>query len=117
MRYDIVLSESAKTDLRAVFEYIAYVLQVPKAARSTVRKILSEIEKLDEMPERYRFYPEPLIAQQEIRFFPVANYLVFYKVSKEKNMVFVSRVIYGGRDIKNQLIETDVWCPNDSTNR
>lgn len=105
MIYEIVLSESAKTDLKDIYRYIYSELQVPETAKNIVRKILSKIDQLNEMPERYRFYPEEPMYSNEIRFFTVANYLVFYKVSKNKNTVFISRIIYGGRNIRKQLIE------------
>ena len=40
-----------------------------------------------------------------IRSFPVGNYLVFYKVDNENRRVYVMRIMYGGRNIRQQLQE------------
>ena len=38
-----------------------------------------------------------------LRFFPVDNYLVFYKTDDETETVYVVRIMYGGRDVHKQL--------------
>ncbi len=107
MSYNIILSESARTDLRNIYEYIAYVLQVPETARRISRKILNAIGTLENMPHRHRIYPEKPMESHEIRSLPIANYLIFYKIAEENNCVLIARIIYGGRDMKKQLIEVD----------
>ena len=46
-----------------------------------------------------------------LRFFPVDNYLIFYLPNESKKVVIIYRIIYGGRDIKKLLEQTDDWCP------
>jgi toxin ParE1/3/4 len=41
-----------------------------------------------------------------LRFFPVDNYLVFYLPKETDKMVYIVRIMYGGRDIRKQLRET-----------
>lgn len=42
-----------------------------------------------------------------LRFFPVDNYLVFYKIDEETEMVYVVRIMYSGRDIHKLLRQTE----------
>ena len=42
-----------------------------------------------------------------MRFFPVDNYLVFYKTDDETEIVYVVRIMYGGRDVYKQLSQTE----------
>ncbi len=60
----------------------------------------------DHMPERYKVYEEEPWKSQNLRYFPVDNYLVFYLPRKETGVINIVRIIYGGRDIKRQLEQT-----------
>ena len=53
-----------------------------------------------------------------LRFFPVDNYLVFYKTNDETETVYIVRIMYRGRDVRKQLSRTeDVSenCPPERT--
>ena len=68
----------------------------PDDARALLRRILSEIATLDEMPNRYRPYPREQLASQGVRVMDVENYCVYY-VAKD-GVVSVGRVLYSHRD-------------------
>lgn len=99
----------ARQDLRDIYEYIAYTLLSPGAARNTAEKIMEAARSLESMPERNPLYKEEPWRSQGIRFIPVKNYLVFYTVNKADNVVLILRIMYGGRDISRQLEETTEW--------
>ena len=44
---------------------------------------------------------------EDFDFFPVDNYLVFYKTDDETETVYVVRIMYGGRDVHKQLSQTE----------
>ena len=104
----IFYTKKAKQDLRDIYEYIAYELLVPETASEQTRRIMKEIKTLDEMPRRYRLYEEEPWHSEEIRFFPVDNYLVFYQPNESQNTVSIVRIMYGERDIKNHLDRTTI---------
>lgn len=54
-------------------------------------------------------YKEEPWLSQGVRFLPVKSYLVFYTVNFSKETVSVVRIMYAGRDIRNQLNETTEW--------
>ena len=61
MIYDIVISDQAETDLREIFEYIAFELQSPENASGQLDRLEACIMDLDHMPKRYRQYElEPM---------------------------------------------------------
>ena len=61
MSWRIEVSDAAHDDLRDIYSYIAFELRSPDSARNVLRRILTQIAALDEMPERFRPYPrEPL---------------------------------------------------------
>ena len=68
---------------------------------------MTAIRKLDTMPNRTRLYEEEPWHSRGLRFFPVDNYLVFYKTDDETETVYVVRIMYGGRDVHKQLSQTE----------
>ena len=54
MIYEVELSEQADSDLRGIFEYIAFELQSPENASGQLDRLEEQILSLDTMPERYR---------------------------------------------------------------
>lgn len=49
---------------------------------------------LADMSEKFRLVDDPVLASWEIRFIIVNNYLAFYTIDKEKQMVIVIRFPY-----------------------
>jgi toxin ParE1/3/4 len=105
-KWRIKYMEHAERDLDAIFTYIAETLLVPDAARSQVRRILDAADKLDDMPMRHPFYKDEPWRSMGLRSLQVDNYLVFYKPDELRHVVFIIRVLYGGRDISEELKET-----------
>ena len=54
MIYEVEVSEQADSDLRGIFEYIAFELQSPENASGQIDRLEEQILSLDTMPERYR---------------------------------------------------------------
>lgn len=108
MNWNIMYTAGARRDLRDIYEYIAYGLFAPEAATRQMQRIIKEIRALDEMPMRFQLYEEEPWHSEGLRFFPVDNYLVFYLPDETKNTVGIVRIMYGGRDIRRQLSETEI---------
>ena len=51
MIYEVELSEQADSDLRGIFEYIAFELQSPENASGQLDRLEEQILSLDSMPE------------------------------------------------------------------
>ncbi len=108
MSWNIVYTARARRDLRDIYEHIAYELLVPETAAGQTQRIMKEIRALDEMPMRFQLYEEEPWHSEGLRFLPVDNYLVFYLPDEIKNTVSIVRIMYGGRDIRTQLNETEM---------
>ena len=81
MKYKVMYTAGAKRDLRNIFRYISEELLAPENAAGQTDRIMAAIRKLDTMPNRNRLYEEELWHSRGLRFFPVDNYLVFYKTN------------------------------------
>ena len=103
MIYEVELSEQADSDLRGIFEYIAFELQSPENASGQFDRLEEQMLSLDTMPERYRKYEKEPWKSRGLRVLPVDNYVVLYISDSNKKVVTILRVMYAGRDIDNQL--------------
>ena len=103
MNYSIVLTETAQTDLSAIFRYIAVELQSVQNANAQLSRIEKAIASLNQMPERYRVYDRKSWRERNMRIMQVDNYLVFYVPTHDDHTVTVMRIMYGGRDVERQL--------------
>ena len=78
MIYEVVVSKQADSDLRGIFEYIAFELQSPENASGQLDRLEEQILNLDTMPERYRKYENEPWKSRGLRVLPVDNYVVLY---------------------------------------
>lgn len=95
MSYSVNISLQAESDLRAIYEYIAFSLESPLNAAAQLSRLEKMIISLDNLPNRFTTF------KNNIRFVPVDNYLVFYTVDEKDKSVSVIRVMYGKRNIEN----------------
>ncbi len=103
MNYSIVMTASAKDDLREIFKYIAFDLQSVQNAAGQIDRLEQAIASLRTMPERFRVYNSSTWRERNLRIMPVDHYLVFYIPTHDNCTVTVIRILYGGRDIDSQL--------------
>ena len=103
MIYEIEVSEQADSDLRGIFEYIAFELKAPENASGQLERLEEQILSLDTIPERYRKYEKEPWETRGLRVLPVDNYVILYIPDSDKKVVTILRVMYAGRDIDNQL--------------
>ena len=103
MTYNIEISSHAEPDLRDIYEYIAFKLFSPKAAARQLMRLKAGIMSLDQMPKRFRAYQKELGFSKGLRVMPVDKFLIFYIPSESDKKVYIVRVIYGGRNIEEEL--------------
>lgn len=103
MIYGITITEQADSDLRGIYEYIAFELLSPDNAAGQLDRLEENIMTLEEFPEKFRLYEKEPWHSRGLRVMPVDNYLVFYIVENDSEIVTVIRVMYSGRDADNHL--------------
>jgi len=106
MRWKVQYSVSAREDLRSIFDYIAYELLSPEYAAGQIERILNAVRALEDMPMRHPVYNEEPWKTQQVRLLPIDNYIIFYFPKDDSRTVNIIRIIYGGRDMKRQIMET-----------
>ena len=92
------ITKAAECDLEGAADYIHYVLLNPSAAENLLDEFENLLNDLREYPEIHTIVDDPVLFEWGIRFAPLKNYLVFYTLSKEDNMVYILRFLYGKRN-------------------
>ena len=103
MKFEVELAEKADRDLRNIFFYIAVDLSAPENAERQINRLWDAILSLDELPERYRRYETEPWHSLGMRVLPMDNFVVLYIPDLEEKIVRIVTVMYGGRDISEQL--------------
>lgn len=99
-RFQILYSPKALDDIRNIYSYIAFELQVPETAQNQTTRIRREIRTLDFMPMRYSLVAWEPWKSMQMRSFPVDNFVVYYMVDSEKLLVTIIRIFYCGQDVE-----------------
>ena len=107
MKYKVIYSPAALDDLKNIYAYIAYILLAPDTAERQVNRIRKEIRSLDLFPERNSVVEWEPWSAMGMRKVPVDNYIVFYLPDKEKRIVLIDRIFYGGQDIENIIQKSE----------
>ena len=94
MSYIIHITATAERDILRAADCIEFTLKNPAAADHPLDAATEQINSLADMPEKFRLVDDPVLASWEIRFIIVNNYLAFYTIDKEKQMVIVIRFLY-----------------------
>lgn len=94
MSYIIHITATAERDIIRAADYIEFSLKNPTAAEHLLDVATKQINSLADLPEKFRLVDDPVLASWGIRFIIVNNYLAFYTIDKEKQMVIVVRFLY-----------------------
>ncbi|HAB66744.1 MAG TPA: hypothetical protein DCE23_05200 [Firmicutes bacterium] len=94
-KYDVKLSIKAEKDLQNIIIYIKDKLKEPAIAERYARIMKKEIESLEYNPQRYAIIDSQKIKDLRVRKLIIKNYIAFYRVNEEKNIVNVDRILYG----------------------
>jgi len=103
--YSVIYSPEAMDDIREIYSYIAFELQVPDTAEGQITRIRKEIRSLDFMPSRYSTVDWEPWKSMNMHKVPVDNFVVYYAVNDENRIVTVIRIFYGGRDAEGIINE------------
>lgn len=105
MKYEVIVTQQAEEDLRTIYEYIAFRLLAPDAAKGQIDRIEGRILGLEELPERFCAYEKEPWVSRGLRVTPTDRHRIFYIPDKEQRIVSIVRILYEGMNIDKQLRE------------
>lgn len=95
----VIWSEPAKTDLRAIHDFIAH--DSPHYAKKVTQDIAARTNILNELPRMGRVVPE--LGNEVIRELSLYSYRILYEIKNQG--IFVLAVIHMRRDLQPGMIE------------
>ena len=99
------IAKHAEDDLRAIYEYIAFEKLEPGVAKNLIQRIKNRISKLNNSPQSFAPYQKEPWKSRGLRRVNSGKYAIFYIPTGDDKIVTVVRILYGGRDIDNILVE------------
>ena len=89
-KYSVIVANRAKLMLGAHIRFLAQI--DPSAARETKKKLITAIQSLSQMPERFPFFDNDFIPRNKYHKMFVENwYLVLYQI--KDNNVYVDYIV------------------------
>lgn len=101
--YDVEVQPAALRDMTNIVDYVSDELGNPAAASRLADQFVACIESLRSLPTRGALYAPPRPLMREYRWTRTGNYLVFFTVDEERELVTVARVMYARRDFARGL--------------
>jgi len=95
MDYQVVLSPSARADLRDIVRYISY--DAPDTALQFGYLLVSHTRRLSQFPQLGRVVPE--LGNQSIREIILGAYRIVYRLDHSQRLIEIVRFWHAGRDI------------------
>ncbi len=101
--FEIEYSPDFRLDLIEIADYIANQLFAPSSVEKLLHKIHTSIENLAYFPFSGTALPSKENATV-YRWVKVENYMIFYTVDEEKEMLFISRVLFGASNYFSEIL-------------
>lgn len=103
MGFQIHITSAAERDMIHAADHIDHVLKNPKAADDLLDHAEKQINSLCDFPEKFKLVDDPVLASWGIRFVVIDNYLAFYVVDMERNLVTIVRFLFQKSNWKSIL--------------
>lgn len=103
MNYRVELTPQGSTSLRKIRRYISENLKNPIAAKNICGKIMKQIKDLKYHPYLFPLVDNERFNGEELRFFPVGNYIVYYSVDGQLKTVYILKIAAAAQSSENRL--------------
>lgn len=104
MKYKVVLTAPAQNDLLKNAAYISDNLLNPIAADKYLNEATDKLRELADMPYMYATVNDEMLSQLGVRMLRINNYIVFYRINDDEQIVTILRIVYEKRDWQHILI-------------
>lgn len=92
MRYKIVYSDEALSDLNGIGNYIAYITRDKEFSIMFVDEIKEEINTLKEFPHRYKLVDTEPWHSRKLHRMIIHSYVILYAIDEKEKIVNISRI-------------------------
>ena len=102
---ELIITETAKTDIRTSLAYLKDVLLNPQAASSLADEISEEISLLKDNPKSGPYVNDPFLANIGFRFLLIKNYKAYYVITEKNDaeIIHIIRFLHSKMDYETAL--------------
>jgi len=108
MKYSLNITDIAEEDILSTVRYIANVLKNPVAANNLLDEIEKHEKTLEDTPGIYPSVHDEHLAEKGLKYVKIKNFLLFFTVDKKNKIINIIRFLYGRRDWKNILKNSEI---------
>ena len=105
--YVVNITDIAEEEILDTVKYISNELKAPIAANNLLDEIDRHEENLSEIPNIYPNVPDKYLASKGLKIIKIKNHLMFFTIDENEKIVNVIRFMYGRRDWKNILSNSE----------
>lgn len=98
MSCKIIMTKTAKEDLRDISLYLYDQTKNLKIARAFINELFAKCKTLEEFPERGSLSKDRFLLSLGFRFLTHKESLIFYYYKIEENSVFITSILNSKRD-------------------
>ena len=98
MNSQVVITDTARSDLRDIALYLADLSKDKNLAIRFVKELQEKTKILELFPESGAIPRDRVLKSNGYRFLSRKDYLLFYQYDKERNIVYVMAIFNGKRD-------------------
>ena len=98
MSYRVLVTDTAKQDLREIALYILEESGSAETAKRFVNELRSECEKLTDFPNAGALPKDRILISLGYRYIPHKDYLIFYSVDEAQKTVHILSVFNAKKD-------------------
>jgi len=105
MAFRSKFSEQAAKDVSDIITYIRKTLSNPQAAERFYQAVEKRRGKIQKHPYIYPLSRDERLRAEGYRTAVIGNYLMFYLVDDDNEIVYISRVIYGKQNLAEIIMD------------
>jgi addiction module RelE/StbE family toxin len=103
--FNLSFSKIIDEDIDSCYNYIKDKLEAPMAAENLMKEFYEKLSHIIENPYSRPLVHDKLLASLGIRSIKIKNYILFYSVEEENNIINVITFMYNKRDWANIIKE------------
>ena len=105
--YSVVITETAKAELRNAAYYISSTLGDLSASLRLIDTANNKLSSLSDFPQRNPVVKDIFLSLNGIRIQKINNYLAFYVINEDKKIVSVLRILHS-RQNWIEILKNDI---------
>ena len=99
MAFKLEYTETFEKDLDSILDYMINKLFNPIAAAQFYKDVKKSFISVTEFPEMFPLHPIKRLNDKGYHFFTVGNYLAFYTIDTERQIIYARAIVYGAMDL------------------